>query len=160
MKPNLKTKHPFSKELFTVKMGKAEIKVYKTVYLGQAILKLSKMLEDFHKDIAKDVEIKFDTSRHSKDDNRPLAIVTNKKVIGMRKHEVSRKIMTEFAVIRTLIYSYRKVARIKRKTLQRCKEVCSCRKSYICCLQHLLVSRQNVVPKDNCLRIRITTFTR
>ena len=35
--------------------------------------------KDFYKDIAKDVEKMFDTSRYSKDDNRPLPTGKNKK---------------------------------------------------------------------------------
>ena len=42
MKPNFKDGYPFSKELFAVEMGKTEIKMNKPVYLGQAILDLSK----------------------------------------------------------------------------------------------------------------------
>ena len=38
--------------------------------------------EVFYRCIAKDVEKSFDTSRYSKDENRPLPIGENKKVIG------------------------------------------------------------------------------
>ena len=88
-------------------MRKRETTMNKPVYLGQAILDLSKMLmyefhydymrlkygskvklcymdtdsfvyeietEDFYRDIAKDVEKRFDTSGYSKDDNGPLPI--------------------------------------------------------------------------------------
>ena len=34
--------------------------------------------EDFHRDITKDMEKRFDTSGYSKDDNRPLPIGKNK----------------------------------------------------------------------------------
>ena len=44
MKPNFKDGHPFSKHLFAVEMGKREITMNKPVYLGQAILDLSKTL--------------------------------------------------------------------------------------------------------------------
>ena len=96
MKPNFKDGHPFSKHLFAVEMGKTEIKMNKQVYLGQAILDLSKTLmyefhydymrpkygskvklcymdtgsfvyeietEDFYRDIANDVEKRFDYER-------------------------------------------------------------------------------------------------
>ena len=36
---------------------------------------------------------KFDTSGYSKDDNRPLPIGKNKKVIGMMEDELGGKIM-------------------------------------------------------------------
>ena len=41
--------------------------------------------EDFYEDIVDDVEKWFDTSNYSKDDNRPLPIGKNKKVIGLSK---------------------------------------------------------------------------
>ena len=118
MKPKFKGGHPFSKHLFAVEIGKTEITLNKPVYIGQAILDLSKMLmyeiyyeyirpkygsraklcymdtanfvceietKDFYRDIAKDVEKRFDTSGYSKDDNRPLPIGKNKKVIDLMK---------------------------------------------------------------------------
>ena len=42
MKPNFKDGYPFSKVLFAIEIEKAEIKMNKPVYLGQAILNLSK----------------------------------------------------------------------------------------------------------------------
>ena len=49
MKPNFKDGHPFSKHLFAVEMGKTKIKMNKPVYLGQAILDLSKtLMYEFH----------------------------------------------------------------------------------------------------------------
>ena len=51
MKPNFKGGHPFSKHLFAVEMGKTEITMNKPVYLGQAILDLSKtLMYEFHYD--------------------------------------------------------------------------------------------------------------
>ena len=51
MKPNFKDGFPFSKHLFAVEMGKTKIMMNKPVYLGQAILVLSKMLmHEFHYD--------------------------------------------------------------------------------------------------------------
>ena len=51
--------------------------------------------EDFYRDIAEDVETRFDTSGYSKDDNRPLPIGRNKKVTGLMKDELGGKIMTD-----------------------------------------------------------------
>ena len=45
--------------------------------------------EDFYKDIADDVDIWFDTSNYDKDDNRPLPIGKNKKLIGKFKDELT-----------------------------------------------------------------------
>ena len=50
-KLNIKDGYQFLKELFTVKIRKTEIKMNKTVYLGQAILDLSKtLLYEFYYD--------------------------------------------------------------------------------------------------------------
>ena len=54
--------------------------------------------EDFYKDIANDVEKRFDTSNYQV--NRPLPIGKNKKVIGLVKDELGGKIMTEVAALR------------------------------------------------------------
>ena len=51
IKPNFKNGYPFSKHLFTVEMGKTEIKMNKPVYLEKAILDLSKtLMYEFHYD--------------------------------------------------------------------------------------------------------------
>ena len=61
--------------------------------------------EAFYRDIAEDVERKFD----SKDEKRPLPMVKNKKVIGLMKDELGGKIMIEFVSLRAKIYAYRKI---------------------------------------------------
>ena len=66
-------------------------------------------MKDFYRDIAKDVEKRFDTSGYSKDDNRPLPIRKNKKVIGLMKDELVGKIMIEFVALRPQKYAYRKL---------------------------------------------------
>ena len=65
--------------------------------------------KDFYRGIPNDAEKRFDTSGYSKDDNRPLTIRENKKVIGLMKDEFGGKIMTEFAALRTKMYAYRKI---------------------------------------------------
>ena len=60
--------------------------------------------EDFYKDIANDVEIRFDTSNYVI--NRPLPTGKNKKGIGLMKDELGGKIMTEFVALRPKSYSY------------------------------------------------------
>ena len=65
--------------------------------------------EYFYKDIAGEVEMRFDISRYSKDDSRPLQIRKKKKVIGMMKDELGGKIMTEFVALRAKMYVYIKL---------------------------------------------------
>ena len=60
--------------------------------------------EDFYKDIANDVEKRFDTSNYEV--NRPLPTGKNKKVIGLMKDELGGKIITEFVALRPKTYSY------------------------------------------------------
>ena len=59
---------------------------------------------DFYKDIANDVECKFDTSNYEV--NRSLPMGKNKKVIGLMKDELGGKIITEFVTLRPKTYSY------------------------------------------------------
>ena len=120
--PNYHTTKYISEDLLIMEMKKAEVKMNKPIYLGQAILDISKTLmyefwydylkpkygdnvklcytdtdsfvihvktEDFYKDIADDVDKWFDTSNYDKDDNRPLPIGKNKKVIGKFKDELT-----------------------------------------------------------------------
>ena len=60
--------------------------------------------EDFYKDIANDVEKRFDTSNYEVD--RPLSIGKDKKVIGLMKDELGGKIITDFVTLRPKTYSY------------------------------------------------------
>ena len=60
--------------------------------------------ENFCKDIANDVEKRFDTSNY--ECNRPLPTGKNKKVIGLMKDELGGRVITEFDVLRPQTYSY------------------------------------------------------
>ena len=60
--------------------------------------------EDFYKDIANDVEKRFDTTNYEV--SRSLPTGKNKKVIGLMKDELRGKIMTEFVALRPETYSY------------------------------------------------------
>ena len=59
---------------------------------------------DFHEDIASDIENKFDISNYEV--NRPLQTGKNKKVIGLMKDELGGKIITEFVTLRSKTYSF------------------------------------------------------
>ena len=60
--------------------------------------------EDFYKNIANDVEKRFDTSNYEVD--RPLSTGKNTKVIGLMKDELGGRIITEFVTLRPNTYSY------------------------------------------------------
>ena len=55
--------------------------------------------EEFQKDIANDVERRFDTSNYDENDERPL-LIGKKKAIGFSKDELGEKIMKEFCALR------------------------------------------------------------
>ena len=139
MKPKFKSGTLLGPDLMSCEMGKVKVKMNKPVYLGQAILDLSKIImyefhydymkrkygeddlklcfmdtdslvykikiEDFYKDIAEDVESRFDTSGYVPD--RPLPVGKNKKVIGLMNDELGGKTMKEFISLRPKMYSYR-----------------------------------------------------
>ena len=60
--------------------------------------------EDFYKDIADDVEKRFDTSNYECD--RPLSKGNNKTVIELMKGELGGSIMTEFVALGPKTYPY------------------------------------------------------
>ena len=60
--------------------------------------------EDFYKDIANDVEKRFDTSNYEVD--RLLPTGKNNKVISLMKDELGGKIVMEFVTLRPKTYSY------------------------------------------------------
>ena len=154
MKPNFKGGVLMGEDLMSCEMGKVKFKMNKPVYLGQAILDLSKTImyefhydymkrkynesdlkllymdtdplvydiktEDFYKDIAEDVETRFDTSGYVP--GRPLPIEKNKKVIGLMKDELGGKIMKEFISLRPKMYSYR----VEEQEPKKCKGIKKC----------------------------------
>ena len=69
--------------------------------------------EYFHEGVEKYLETKFDTNGYSNDDNRPISIAKNIKVIIMMKDELDGKIVTKFVALRFMlrvkIYMYRKI---------------------------------------------------
>ena len=128
IKPNFKPGTLLGPDLMGCEMGKIKVVMNKPVYLGQAILGLSKTImyefhydymkrkyrdedltlcymdtgsliysirtEDFYKDIADDVEARFNTSGYVPD--RPFPVGLNKKVIGLMKDKLGGEIMREF----------------------------------------------------------------
>ena len=76
-------------------------------------------IEDFYKDIAEDVEARFDTSGYK---DRPLPAGKNKKVIGLMKDELGGEVMKEFISLRPKMYSYR----VGNAEPKKCKGVKKC----------------------------------
>ena len=76
----------------------------KVCYMDTNSFVMNIKTNDFYKDIANDVECKFDTSNYEV--NRPLPMGKKKKVIGLMKDELGGKIITEFVTLRPKTYSY------------------------------------------------------
>ena len=152
MRPNFKSGTLLGPDLMGCEMGKVKVVMNKPVYLGQAILDLSKIImyefyydymlpkygnniklcymdtdslvydietEDFYKDIAEDVEARFDTSGYC---DRPLPVGKNKKVIGLMKDELGGEVMKEFVSLRPKMYSYR----VGNSEPKKCKGIKKC----------------------------------
>ena len=136
-KPNYERTTIFNEDLIVVHMKKTELVFNKPVYLGISILDLSKTLiydfhynyikkkygpkakllmtdtdslmyenknDDFFEDIREDIKDKFDTSNF---ENYSLPRL-NKKVPGMFKDEVGRKITSEYVGLRAKLYACKK----------------------------------------------------
>ena len=76
----------------------------KLCYMDTDSLIMNIKTKDIYKDIAQDVEERFDTSNYDVD--RPLSKGKNKKVIGLMKDELGGGIITEFVALRPKTYSY------------------------------------------------------
>ena len=76
----------------------------KSCYGGTDNFIMSIKTKDFYKDIADDVEKRFDTSNYEVD--RPLPTGKNKKVIGLMKDELGGRIIREFVALRPKAYSH------------------------------------------------------
>ena len=104
----------FDDNFMAIEMRKTEVEMLKPIYVGQAILDISKTImyefwydylkpkygdkiklcymdtdrymdDDFYKDISKDVKRWFHTSGYDKNLDRPLEIGVNKSVLGKVK---------------------------------------------------------------------------
>ena len=76
----------------------------KLCYVDTDSFIMSTKTNDFYKDIANDVEERFDTSNY--EINRPLPTGKNKKVIGLMKDELGGKIIMESVTLILKTYSY------------------------------------------------------
>ena len=144
--PNYYTMKLISENLSIIEMKKVKVKMKKPMYLGLSISKIimyefwydyvkkkhgdmvklcymdtdslimNIKTKDFYKDIAQDVEERFDTSNYDVD--RPLPKGENKKVIGLMKDELGGGIITEFVALRPKTYSYMTDEFIEMKKLK------------------------------------------
>ena len=91
----------------------------KLCYMDTDSFIMSIKTNHFYKDIANDVEKRFDTSNYEL--NRALPTGKNKKVIGLMKDELGGKIITEFVTLRPKISRTRlmMVRKIKRPKEQK-----------------------------------------
>ena len=180
MKPNFKSATRFTENLVGIEMGKTEIVMNKPIYVGQAILDLSKItMYEFHYDYAQpkwDIKLLYqDTdslvyniktedfykdisediserfdTSNCIDIDRPLPMGMNKKVISLMKDEMGGSIIKEFI---TLNPKYIKENEIKED--KKCKGI---KRSVV--LNNLsfddymqtLVTNKNKIVKQNLIR--------
>ena len=60
--------------------------------------------DNVYKDIAENIETRFDTSNYELD--RSIPKIKNKKVIGLMEHKLGRKVIIRFVGLRAKTYSY------------------------------------------------------
>ena len=139
----------------------------KLCYMDTDSFIMSIKTEDFHKDIANDVEKKFDTSNYEV--NRPLPTGNNKKVIGLMKDELRGKIITEFVTLRPKTYSYltddckedKKAKGTKKCVIKRMIKLndyknCLLKDEVILKLQQRFISKKNDVYTKNINKIALS----
>ena len=149
---NFKSGTLLGPDLMGCKMGKVKVIMNKPVYLGQAILDLSKtIMYEFHYDyillkyedniklcymdtdsFAFDIETEDFYKAIAEDVearfdtsgycDRPLPVGKNKKVIGLMKDELGGEVMKEFISLRPKMYSYR----IGNSEPKKCKGIKKC----------------------------------
>ena len=82
---------------------------------------------DIYKDIAEDVETRFDISNYEL--HWPLPKRKKKKVILLMKNELGRKAMTKFVELNAKVYSYFIDDSSENKKAQKHKKVCHKKKN-------------------------------
>ena len=73
--------------------------------IGNFVIKIK--TDDCYKDISNDVEKWFDTSNFDVNDNKPLPIGENKKLIGKCKDELGGKVVSEFCALKAKTYAFK-----------------------------------------------------
>ena len=152
MKPNFKSETLLGDDLMGCEMGKVKVVMNKPVYLGLAILDLSKIIMyEFHYDYMfpkyreniklcymdmdsfvydiKTEDFYKDIAEDVKERfntsgycERPLPVGKNKKVIGLMKDELGGEVMKEFISLQPKMYSYR----VGNSEPKKCKGIKKC----------------------------------
>ena len=106
-------------------------------------------MEDFYKNIAGDVEKRFDTTRY--EDKRPPTTGLNGKKIGLMKDELGGKIMTEFVALRAKLCAYKT---LDKKEEKKCKGIKKCvvKKTNFRRLQEVSRRWEERIPKSAVVR--------
>ena len=156
MRPNFISGTLLGPDLIGCEMGKIKVVMNKPVYLGQAILDLSKLIMyEFHYDymlpkygdniklccmdtdsFVYDIETKNFYKYIAEDVetrfytsgycDRPLPVGKNKKVIGLMKDESGGQIMKEFISLCPKMYSYRVECSVGSWEPKKCKGIKTC----------------------------------
>ena len=87
--------------------------------------------EDFFVDISDDVERWFNTSNYDENDERPLRIGKNKKVIGLFKDELGGTIMKEFCALRAKTNAYLTDDDDEEKKAKGTEKICNKTRGYV-----------------------------
>ena len=108
--------------------------------------------EDFYKDIAEDVKVRFDTSEYPEKHKSGIPTGENKKVIGKFKDETASLPIQEFVGLRAKLYSYKMD---EGKENKRCKGIKKCvieksirHEDYKACLE----TGKEILRKQNIIR--------
>ena len=78
----------------------------KLCYMDTDSFVINIFTEECFEDTKNDVERWFDTSNYDKNENRPLPMGMNKKVIGLFQDELRGKIMKQICALRAKTYTY------------------------------------------------------
>ena len=119
----------------------------------------------FYKDISADVDKWFDTSNFNENDNRPLEVGKNEKVLSKFKDEFVGKIMTKFVALRAKTQSFLideytdedyEKNRIVNKKAKETKNVLLREKSYLIIILIHCLKIKYCIDHNNDLEVIIT----
>ena len=127
----------------------------KLCYMDTDSLIMNIKTKDFYKDIAQDVEERFDTSNYGVD--RPLPKGKNKKVIGLMKGEIGGGIIIEFVALRPKTYSSITDEFIEMKKAKGTKKLCLFENEPMLKSQQRFKSENHEVYTENINKIALSS---